>query len=282
MKTVGFGTYHKSPSLIPEDQPLLPLLRKMGIEAVPFDWESALPAGLDAVIVRSCWNNHLKPVEFIGWIDSVELPLYNPAEVIHWNQDKTHLLDLQKKGIPLPRTEVLAPGSEALRSQYISNWGSREVVIKPTVSAAAHQTFRLKAADMGSISKALASIPDHSPLLLQEFVAPILTEGELSFIYFNGKFSHATRKVPQAGDFRVQEYFGGSRIALEATQDQIDETTAILRAADGLDWLYARVDVVPFRGKLHLMEVEAIDPMLYFTQVPSALETFARAIAARI
>jgi glutathione synthase/RimK-type ligase-like ATP-grasp enzyme len=282
MKKIGLGTYHKSPLLIPEDQPLLPLLLQLGVEAVPFDWELPIPSDLDAVIVRSCWNNHLKPDTFIEWIDSVDVPLFNSADVIRWNQDKTHLLDLQKNGVPLPRTEVLAPGSEALRSQYISTWGSREVVIKPTVSAAAHQTFRLKASDQVSISKALASIPDHSPLLLQEFVPAILTEGELSFIYFNGKFSHATRKIPQAGDFRVQEYFGGSRVVFDATQEQVDETTEILRAADGLDWLYARVDVVPFRGKLHLMEVEAIDPMLYFTEVPTALGAFARAIAERV
>jgi hypothetical protein len=34
------------------------------------------------------------------------------------------------------------------------------------------------------------------------------TEGELSAIYFGGHFSHAVRKIPLPGDYRVQDDFG--------------------------------------------------------------------------
>jgi glutathione synthase/RimK-type ligase-like ATP-grasp enzyme len=160
--------------------------------------------------------------------------------------------------------------------------GFHEVVIKPTISASAYGTYRLQISDRAAISTALSAIPDSSPLLLQEFIPTILTAGELSFIFFNGINSHTLRKRPKAGDFRVQEDFGGSRELITSAPAQIDEATEILRTADGLDWLYARVDVVPFRGRLFLMELEAIDPMLYFDWEKTALNRFAHAIATRV
>jgi len=57
-----------------------------------------------------------------------------------------------------------------------------------------------------------------------------------------------------------------------------DQTTAAIKVA--LDRiLYARVDVVPnASGKLVLMELELIDPELYFTLVPSSTEKFVDAL----
>jgi hypothetical protein len=37
-----------------------------------------------------------------------------------------------------------------------------------------------------------------------------ILQGELSFMFFNGNFSHSTLKVPKTGDFRVQSEYGGT------------------------------------------------------------------------
>ncbi len=46
--------------------------------------------------------------------------------------------------------------------------------------------------------------------LVQPFQPEIQTEGEWSLIFIDGEYSHAVLKRPAAGDYRVQNDFGGS------------------------------------------------------------------------
>ena len=45
--------------------------------------------------------------------------------------------------------------------------------------------------------------------MAQPFLSHVVTEGEFSLSYFNGKLSHTILKTPRAHDFRVQEEHGG-------------------------------------------------------------------------
>ena len=156
-------------------------------------------------------------------------------------------------------------------------------MIKPTISATSYGTFRLRAEDSAGLAAALATIPESMALLVQEFVPEIQTVGEESYIFFDGRFSHAVRKRAKPGDFRVQEEFGGSREGFTATETQIAQAQEILRAGGAAEWLYARVDVIPVAGQMLLMELEAIDPMFYFAWADAeARPRFARAVAKRL
>ena len=96
-------------------------------------------------------------------------------------------------------------------------------------------------------------------------------------MFFSGAFSHAVSKRPQAGEFRVQERLGG-RIA------RTDPPPALIEHAQGLleTWapgcLYARVDVVATAERFVLMEVELLEPSLYFAHDPPSALAFALAI----
>ena len=47
-------------------------------------------------------------------------------------------------------------------------------------------------------------------MLFQEFQHQIQSKGEMSLIMIDGKFTHAVIKKAKAGDFRVQDDFGGT------------------------------------------------------------------------
>jgi len=47
-------------------------------------------------------------------------------------------------------------------------------------------------------------------ILIQQFIPEIQMNGEISFAYIDGAFSHAVLKRPAPGDFRVQQEHGGS------------------------------------------------------------------------
>ena len=114
---------------------------------------------------------------------------------------------------------------------------------------------------------------------MQKFVAEIQTKGEWSFIFFDKKFSHAVLKRAKAGDFRVQDNFGGS------VETSVEPAPGLVKAAQQIvenikdDLLYARVDGAEIAGEFCLMELELIEPVLFLENNPSAANKFAAAIA---
>ena len=120
-----------------------------------------------------------------------------------------------------------------------------------------------------------------SGALLQEFVPAIEDSGEISLVYFDGVFSHAVSKQAKPGDFRVQQDFGGSVAPIVPSLVLLAFGDRVMTRVNGAT-LYARVDLVETpRGPL-LMELELIEPELYFLHVPAAADRLAAAILRRL
>src|SRR5262249_6260497 len=111
-------------------------------------------------------------------------------------------------------------------------------------------------------------LPADGPLLdrpgmIQPFIPAIATEGELSFLFVDGEFSHALVKRNATGDYRIQEVYGRRPRRVHATQADKKAARAVLEALDEPP-LYARVDMVRGGdGRLLLMELEVIEPFLF-------------------
>jgi hypothetical protein len=105
----------------------------------------------------------------------------------------------------------------------------------------------------------------------------IQTQGESSFIFFQGEYSHAICKLLSTGDFRVQTQFGGSVRAAVPSRWLIDAVTEVLRKIE-YQPLYARIDGLEREGKFVLMELELIEPIL-FLDLGRAATRFAQSIA---
>jgi hypothetical protein len=105
-------------------------------------------------------------------------------------------------------------------------------------------------------------------------------EGELSLLFIEGEFTHAIRKQPAPGDFRVQHEYGGSEERVEPSGEELALGQAALNAA-GFKTLYARVDVMRGNdGALCLMELELVEPALFFGHAPEAARRLAGGIEA--
>jgi glutathione synthase/RimK-type ligase-like ATP-grasp enzyme len=246
---VALATSENFPSLSPDDGELAAELGALGVNAAPVIWSDASIdwSSFDAVIIRSCWDYHLRPDEFARWIESLPVPVFNPREVIRWNMHKSYLFDLASRGVLIPRTEI-----------------RRDVIVKPAVSASAHNTHLLR-----------------GEVIVQEFVEEIIRDGEWSIVFFDRRFSHSAKKVPKAGDFRVQEEHGGTSLPVPAPQHVIDAAANIISKIEG-DLLYARVDVVDRPQGVTLMELELIEPWLFLTLIPGMTRRFAEAIVKRL
>jgi len=114
--------------------------------------------------------------------------------------------------------------------------------------------------------------------LVQPFMPSVVEEGEYSLFYFNGEYSHTILKTPKPADFRVQEEHGGIIKPMEpsaALRSAGRSVFDLIRPAP----LYARVDLVrDGRGEFLVMELELIEPALYFRMDADSPRRFAAAL----
>lgn len=252
-----------------------------GVSVTPLPWTEQIedPSRLTAfplVLPVVVWGYHR---DHPRWTAACEAwsasgaPLANPASVLAWNSDKTYLRRLAERGVPIPETVWLNRPTTGEVEAALNRFG--EAVIKPVVSGGAWRTQRIKAGEP------IADLPD-APSMIQPFLPAIETEGELSLLYFGGRFSHAVRKTAAPGDFRIQVQHGG-RYDQEPAPPA-DAVALAERALAAVDepLLYARVDVVRDAGVWRLMELELIEPDFYLSADPRGGAGFAEAVRDRL
>lgn len=254
--------------------------RGWAADAVPWTKNDVNWGGYDLVLVRSTWDyfDHLpRFLDRLAEIDRSDAHLENHLDVIRWNVDKRYLRDLEGQGVTiLPTLWPERLDAEALDRAFIA-LGASEIVVKPVVGAGAIATHRLRAE--AHRAPVLADYAEGSVAMIQPFAPEITAEGEFSLFYFAGVYSHAILKTPAPGDFRVQEEFGGLLRAIEPEP-------ALRAVADQLPALCPqppftlRADFVRWGDGFALMELEAVEPSLYFNLDPASPTRFADAVGA--
>ena len=285
MKKLAFVTSEEDPTLIADDRLAIAPLAQLGYSVAPLVWDGNQKGidTFDAFVFRSCWNYHRKYSAFLSWIRGLEKlarPVFNPIETNVWNLNKKYLLELEKKGAAIPKTEWLGRGvqlSSAELKSLLSRIGSSKVVVKPAVSLNGHDTFLFSAGDIAKIDDTLRALSPKVDMLIQEYIPEIKTAGEVSLIFFNGKFSHAIRKMASAQEFRIHEEYGGTRAAFTPGNELIKQAQDIVEMVPS-KLLSVRVDLVERREEASLIELEIIDPMLFIGYSEGAPARFAEAI----
>jgi hypothetical protein len=232
-------------------------------------------SGFGRILPLLAWGYQRQADAWFKALDAWEterLPFVNPIPTLRWNTDKDYLLDLEAVGIAIvPTIET-----HGLRAGDLVEAGDRfgvdTLVVKPPISGGADGTYRLATRD---------PIPFdvlETEMLIQPLIPSVQTDGEFSLFYFEGLFSHAIVKRPASGDFRVQEQFGGREEAIVPTDAAHALARAALSAAPAMPF-YARVDmVIGEDGRFLLMELELIEPSLFFEHAPDGGKTFAAVV----
>jgi len=242
----------------------------------------------EALVIRSTWDYHLKPIAFMEWLKKAEkmTTIYNSPDIIRWNCKKTYLSELEQNGVPIIPTlfvENIFDNAEINTIiPIIESKNYTEIVIKPSVSASAYNTEKLETKNLRvEIAKLRTKLQTtnivdkiaHS-FMIQPFIPSVTTIGEFSHIIINNKFSFAIMKKTATGDFRVQN---GNRELMIPTPEQVEFSEKVMKGL-GKNVLYARVDFLEHEGKFLLMELELIEPYLYLTYSQKGIEEFAKAI----
>ena len=239
-------------------------------DLIATDWQAPLDqlTQYDAAYLGTPWDYTEHKDAFIARLVALEqagVRVCNSAEVVRWNADKLYLRDLEQRGaVSIPTLWLDAPDEQSLAGAFEQLRCDR-VVVKRRVGAGAIGQDSLLRGD-----PRLAGWRMHQPVMIQPFLPAIQHEGELSFIFIAGQFSHALLKRAASGDYRIQSLYGGTEVPL--TPDPVDLAAA--RAIMALlpfaqPPVYARIDLVRLdSGELAVIEAELIEPYLYPEQGP--------------
>lgn len=218
-----------------------------------------------AIIVLSTWDyfrgNLKKFLKVLQEIHSAGVPLFNSLETIEWNCTKNYLKELREKGISIIETIWLSKSDLPNIAKLAKEKKWKEYILKPTVSAGGFSTHRIKEGD--AFDAIIDKCKDiDSDWMLQPFMEEIIKQGEWSFIFIGGEYSHAVLKKPTAGNFLVQPFNGGW------IDNKLPEPWMIAQAHDIVkatkqDTLCARIDAIYQGTKCLVMEIEMIEPDLY-------------------
>lgn len=269
------------------DKLLIAPMKKNGWLASEISWrdKSVKWDSFDAVIVRSTWDYQSAPGKFVNVLTKINdssAHLENDLETMKWNMNKYYLHDLTDKNILTVETIWEREFILEKIINYFSLLNTNEIVIKPNISASAENTFRIKSDEIIKKLKKLETIFSNREFMIQPFMSNIISEGEYSLFYFNGLYSHAILKTPKSKDFRVQEEHGGKIVPVNPEPSLKNETENILSKLSTTP-LYARVDFVRTSSDdFALMELELIEPSLYFNLDEKSSERFVNAFVERM
>ncbi len=97
-----------------------------------------------------------------------------------------------------------------------------------------------------------------------------------------GKYTHAVMKTAKAGDYRVQDDFGGTAAPYEATEEEIALAEYVVTLCHPAP-VYARVDMIWDNDNLPAVsELELIEPELWLRNCPEAAVALADAVCLQL
>jgi len=277
---IALATCAALPAWEVDDRVFHKALASRGIEARQCVWDDPAVdwSVFDLVLIRTTWDYQEKRDAFVAWAENIPVPLHNPLAIIRWNTHKSYLRDLEARGVPVIPTEWLTRATTVDIATLCRRRGWRRAFLKPCVGATSRETLRFDAGDPAAQRHADRLLA-HEDLMLQPYLSTVETEGELSAIFIDGELTHAVRKVPVRGDYRVQDDFGAKDHLME-----FPDVPLARRVVDAVNdsLLYARADFLVGEEGLLLTELELVEPSFFFRHARHAADRLADAISRRL
>ena len=160
----------------------------------------------------------------------------------------------------IPETHVSRDPSRLRK--IIDDFGGA-MVVKPLQRYGGEGVIKVSVKDRDNLNslinyyvRAYKSYPEREPIMVQEYMDVVQTEGDVRILLLNGEILGAMRRKPREGDFRTNIHAGALAYKHEITAKEKDICTAIKDrlVEDGL--YFVGVDVLDDK----LVEVNCVSP----------------------
>lgn len=262
--------------------PLLAACERAGLAAEALAWDDPCVswARFDAVLLRSTWDYATRRDAFLDWCARVDrcTRLFNPLATVRWNSDKRYLAELAAKGVPIVPTGFI----ETVAQLGLIASQEGEFVLKPSVGAGSRHAARFAPGQQGAAeAHARRLLAQGFCVLIQPYLAGVDQHGESALIHIAGRYTHAIRKGPllPAGGASSDALFASEDIQPRIATDAEHQVAERVLAALPHPALYARVDLLPSPGGPLLLELELVEPSLFFEGSEEAADALVEALA---
>jgi glutathione synthase/RimK-type ligase-like ATP-grasp enzyme len=251
------------------------------VEMVP--WQSDLDwDAYELVYICTPWDYQNDVAGFLDVLATIEnssARLVNSLDLVRWNLQKTYLRELEARGADIVPSRFFECFDADRVAACFDAHDTGTIVVKPVVGANSDNIFVLTRPLREEVVDDLARVFAERPFFVQPFVDSVRSEGEYSLFFFGGEYSHAILKKPKPGDFRTQEEHGADILSVEAPAALVETARHVLGVVDPQP-VYVRADFVRGAGeRFLLMELELIEPALYFRTDPGSAARFASALS---
>ncbi len=268
-----------------DEAPLLAALAAAGLSAKVLAWDDPAAdwSAARMTVLRATWNYPLRPRAFLDWLEATArvTDLWNRLPAVRWSLHKSYLLDLARHAVAVTPTELVPRDSQRSLAEIAAARGWRDLVVKPAISAASYRTRRVRGGETAAGESHLRALVAEGDALVQAYLPAVEEYGERALVWVDGELTHAVRKSP-----RFDEDDETVSAALPIAPEEAALAAAALdrvTAVAGEPPMYARVDVAPGpAGDPVVMELELIEPSLFFPQSAEALRRFVAAIQRRL
>jgi glutathione synthase/RimK-type ligase-like ATP-grasp enzyme len=265
--------------------PLREAFARAGIEAEVLAWDDPTVSWqrFDAVLLRSTWDYCERLPPFLDWCEQVAEAsrLFNPLDLVRWNIDKHYLAALAERGAAIVPSAFIEPGEDP--AGFADH---DEFVVKPAIGAGSRDARRFQRSERGEAARHAATLLDAGrSVLVQPYLAGVDERGETALIFIDGHYAHAIRKgpllprsAPATGQLFATEDIR-PRVASEA---EFEAAERVLAALPFPRPLYARVDLLPSAQGPLLLELELVEPSLFFQAGKDAADRLVAALLQRV
>lgn len=287
---VGLATCAALPSGDDDEIALTTALQNKGADVSWVIWSDTDPTTLDRdidlLVIRNTWDYINNQEGFLSWVESCSVPVMNPPATIRWNSNKKYMLDLVAAGVPAVPTQVI----DSVQVAWDPPTGYNEIVVKPAVGVGSRgaQRFFVETELEDARSHARSLVDAGNSAVVQPYLPSVDAGSETALIHIDRQFAHAITKGPmlrrEGGGTWVEGLYLQENINHRvASEQQLVVARAALEAVPEAELLYARVDLIDdLNNEPVVLELELIEPSLFFAFEPATAEVLAEAILSRL
>lgn len=211
---------------------------------------------LDALFLRKDPPLIYKSMEFLGPVSKQVFMINSAAGQVIAN---SKLYSLNFPDI-IPETHISRDPSRLKR--IIDDFGGA-MVVKPLQRSGGEGVIKVSVRDRENLNslinyyvKAFRAYPEREPIMVQEYLDEVQSEGDVRILLLNGEILGAMRRKPQEGDFRTNIHAGARayKHAVTSREKELCEVIKDRLTEDGL--FFVGIDVIGDR----LVEVNCVSP----------------------
>ena len=231
----------------------------------------------DVVILKSIWGYHLDYKNFIHQLSILKdkkVNLINNFEFILWNIDKSKYIKELVNNLEIIPTKTVdfcacntVDNIVQIIEEQIKGFEESSFVIKPSISASGFLTFIYKKGEQDiNVLFELLKEKDRQ-FIIQPFREEII-DGEVSVVLIDGVIMYAFNRYPGVLAQKKELEFIESKSIDAFIINQVELLKQFFLEKFNIYPRICRVDFVNNKSNFELMEVELIDPDLFFKYLP--------------